>query len=252
MHEIYTKFDSFPKSGPAGAMYYDIATANLYDYDDWIEGMFNKGFGPLLLENKLTVTKHDYNKINWNDLLYYDESSSTCLRWKVKRVGKGSAKTKYPNDEAGTIVRKKSSSDYVKITIPYNKKQYSSGRIIWILLNGSIDEILAVDHIDGNALNNKIDNLRLVSMQQNATNSKIKNNNRSGQTGVSFHTVNGYSYYEAACQYSKNGKKVRLRKLFSVLKLGEDAAFSLACQWRNAKLDELKVMGFDYTDRHGK
>lgn len=200
----------------------------------------------------MKVTKLDYNKINWTDLLYYDESSSTCLRWKVKRIGKGSAKTKYPDDEAGTVVRKKSNSDYVKITIPYNKKHYASGRIIWILMNGSIDESSAVDHIDGNALNNRIDNLRLASMQQNATNSKIKNNNKSGQTGVSFHTVNGYSYYEAACQYSENGKKVRFRKLFSVLKLGEDVAFSLACQWRNAKLDELKAMGFDYTDRHGK
>ena len=29
-------------------------------------------------------------------------------------------------------------------------------------------------------------------------------------------------------------------------------AFSLACQWRDSKLEELKAMGFDYTDRHGK
>lgn len=200
----------------------------------------------------MKVTKFDYSAVNWADLLYYDESSSTCLRWKVKRIGKGSAKTKYPNDEAGTFTRKKSNSDYVKITIPYDGKHYASGRIIWILFNGSIDDSLAVDHIDGNALNNKIGNLRLVSMQQNSTNSKIKSSNTSGRTGVSFNTVNGYAYYEAACQYSDNGKRVRLRKLFSVLKLGEEAAFSLACQWRDAKLDELKAMGFDYTDRHGK
>lgn len=200
----------------------------------------------------MRVTKFNYNAINWNDLLYYDESSPTCLRWKVKRIGKGLAKTKYPNDEAGTVVKKKSNSDYIKITIAYNKKHYSSGRIIWILLNGFIDDSLVVDHIDGNALNNKIDNLRLVSMQQNSTNSKVKNSNKSGQTGVSFNTVNGYSYYEAACQYFENGKKIRFRKLFSVLKLGEEVAFYLACQWRDAKLKELKAMGFGYTDRHGK
>ena len=28
----------FSETGPAGSMYYDIATANLYDYNDWIEG----------------------------------------------------------------------------------------------------------------------------------------------------------------------------------------------------------------------
>jgi len=28
----------FSETGPAGAMYYDIATANLYDYDDWVNG----------------------------------------------------------------------------------------------------------------------------------------------------------------------------------------------------------------------
>ena len=28
----------FSETGPAGAMYYDIATANLYDYDDWVDG----------------------------------------------------------------------------------------------------------------------------------------------------------------------------------------------------------------------
>lgn len=28
----------FSETGPAGSMYYDIATANLYDYDDWVNG----------------------------------------------------------------------------------------------------------------------------------------------------------------------------------------------------------------------
>ena len=64
----------------------------------------------------MRVTKFNYNAINWNDLLYYDESSQTCLRWKVKRIGKGLAKTKYPNDEAGTVVKKKSNSDYIKMS----------------------------------------------------------------------------------------------------------------------------------------
>jgi hypothetical protein len=27
----------FSETGPAGSMYYDVATANLYDYDEWLE-----------------------------------------------------------------------------------------------------------------------------------------------------------------------------------------------------------------------
>ena len=28
----------FSETGPAGSMYYDIQTANLYDYEDWLNG----------------------------------------------------------------------------------------------------------------------------------------------------------------------------------------------------------------------
>ena len=44
-----------------------------------------------------------------------------------------------------------------------------------------------IDHIDGNPLNNKIENLRECTHQQNHFNERKPKNNTSGIKGVSFH-----------------------------------------------------------------
>jgi hypothetical protein len=54
--------------------------------------------------------------------------------------------------------------------------------------NGYLPEL--VDHIDGNKLNNRIENLREASKQENAQNQKIRLTNSSGVKGVSWHRVN--------------------------------------------------------------
>lgn len=43
-----------------------------------------------------------------------------------------------------------------------------------------------VDHISGNRLDNRVENLRIVNRQQNRTNSGIRSNNTSGHTGVTW------------------------------------------------------------------
>jgi len=47
-----------------------------------------------------------------------------------------------------------------------------------------------IDHIDGNPLNNKWDNLRDVTSQENGRNKRILKNNTSGFTGVCWDDVN--------------------------------------------------------------
>ena len=49
-------------------------------------------------------------------------------------------------------------------------------------------EDLVVDHINGDILNNCRDNLRIVTVQENIMNQCINKNNKSGVSGVHWHT----------------------------------------------------------------
>lgn len=70
---------------------------------------------------------------------------------------------------------------YVRIRI--GKASFFAHRIVWLYHHGYLPEN-DVDHIDRNPMNNRIDNLREVSVQCNVRNCGIKSNNTSGVTGV--------------------------------------------------------------------
>lgn len=58
-------------------------------------------------------------------------------------------------------------------------------RAAWAIYYGEIPK-QHIDHIDGNKTNNKIDNLRLCTHNQNQHNQGIRRNNKSGYKGVSW------------------------------------------------------------------
>ena len=62
------------------------------------------------------------------------------------------------------------------------KRKYYVHRVIWLMHYGTFPK--AIDHIDGNRLNNRIENLRECSNSENLCNSKIKSNNTSGFKGI--------------------------------------------------------------------
>ena len=65
-----------------------------------------------------------------------------------------------------------------------NGRQYMEHRLIWIM-HGN-DPVQMLDHIDGNQLNNRIENLRPATNSQNQMNMRLPKDNTSGIKGVSW------------------------------------------------------------------
>lgn len=118
------------------------------------------------------------------DIFHYDIESGKLL-WKVGKHGRGCVKGK----EAGSV-----KTDGRYRTVFFNGKRLYCHRVIWEIINGEIPQGLCIDHIDGNGLNNKIDNLRLVTLSENQKNRRLNKNNSSGIAGV-FNHRGGFSVY---------------------------------------------------------
>jgi len=66
---------------------------------------------------------------------------------------------------------------YCSVRLKDSKIMYHT--IMWILVNGTITDVNAeLDHIDGNRINNRIENLRLVTSRENQQNSESHRNGR--------------------------------------------------------------------------
>ena len=94
------------------------------------------------------------------------------LYWKAKTANR----VKIGNP-AGTF---DPSTGYHKIHV--HRKFYKAHRVIFLYHHGYLPEF--VDHIDGNKINNKIENLRPTTKSQNAMNQKVRADNKSGTKGV--------------------------------------------------------------------
>jgi HNH endonuclease/AP2 domain len=184
----------------------------------------------------------NYSLADWHEVFYEDAKSPTGLIWKISP-----AKHIKAGFVAGSIWTDKK-SDRQRFQVRYNKTHWYVHRILWVMRNSSIDDGLAIDHIDGNSLNNSVENLRLVSTTVNLRNTKQQKNNSSGITGVYFTTTNGYTYARA---YWCNLSGKLEQKNFSCKKLGRDLAFQQACEYRQQMLAELNASGAGYSERHG-
>ena len=172
---------------------------------------------------------------DWSKAFYYDETSPSCLRWRIK--------PSQHVDMGGVAGYLKSGGYYV---VGFNREKYLCHRVIWELFNEEIGERLQIDHINGLRTDNRILNLRLVTNHQNNQNQKMQSTNTSGVTGVSLDSRNN-QWKAKWC--SRDGKQKN--KSFSINKYGYDSAFKLACDFRIKMILELNLEGSDYTVRHG-
>lgn len=137
------------------------------------------------------------------------EYANGKLFWRVNRG------RVHVGDEAGTICQ------IGKMYVQVDKKKYLVHRVIWMLHNDDCPEF--IDHIDGNPLNNRIDNLRPATKSQNAMNRKMHRNNASGFKGV--YQIPSKKFAASICISGKN----KYLGVFETPELAQNA-YALAAQ----------------------
>ena len=86
--------------------------------------------------------------------------------------------SRFGGKEAGDV--KSNGYKYVGL----NGKRYLVHHIVYAMHHGEWPSE-QIDHIDGNRINNKIENLRIAPQSINAKNQKLRENNKTGCMGVS-------------------------------------------------------------------
>lgn len=159
-----------------------------------------------------------------NSILSYNETTGT-LTWKKRPVdhfksNKGFAvwNGKYSEKVAGCNHTNQNGKQYRLISI--DSKRYLEHRIIWLLSTGK-HPTNEIDHINGNSLDNRIENLRDITRAENNKNFRLSKRNKSGFIGVCFDKAKGkyraeiginskakfIGYFETAEQASKARNK---------------------------------------------
>lgn len=111
--------------------------------------------------------------MNWNELFVYHHESG-LIAWKDSRPGRGCV--------AGKIAGTAAHHGYRAVMVD-GKKHYVH-RVVWEMHMGLIHDGYCIDHIDGDRSNNRIQNLRSVTLSENQRNSSIPKNNSTGIQGV--------------------------------------------------------------------
>jgi len=91
---------------------------------------------------------------------------------------------KIKNRKTGREYKGKHSGGYV-VCLVDGVSMYAH-RCAWMLINGAIPEGMQIDHINGIRTDNRIENLRLVTADENARNRCRAKRNQPGITGVNW------------------------------------------------------------------
>jgi hypothetical protein len=123
-------------------------------------------------------------------------------------------------------------------------------RLIWEWHYGKIPKGMEIDHYDRNRVNNRIDNLRMVTSKTNARNVSMSSRNKTGTVGVRVRNI-GERGEQYIAFWRENG--VQTDRCFSVSKYGKEEALRLAIETREIAIKRLnEELGYGYTPHHGK
>jgi hypothetical protein len=109
--------------------------------------------------------------------------------------------------KAGSIAGTINSTGRKHVSI--NGKLYKVHRVIYAMHYGETPDF--IDHIDGNPLNNRIENLRAATCSENMCNVGAKTNNKTGEKGVVWNALRqrwiAYCYVKGKKTYAGYHKK---------------------------------------------
>lgn len=127
--------------------------------------------------------------MNWNDYFRYDEATGELVflprpatMFKTQHAC-NSWNTTFANKSAGC--RRSQRGVPHCITVVIRGKQVNTHRIVWEMHHGPIPDGMMIDHINRDAWDNRIENLRLATAQQNSANQGVRRTNKSRFKGVS-------------------------------------------------------------------
>jgi hypothetical protein len=181
---------------------------------------------------------------NFNQYVYYDETSSTGLRWKINvgtRGRKGAVAGNLSYDRSH-----KPKGGYIKL----NGTSYVISRVVWVLHNKVLPTDMVIDHINNNSHDNRIENLRCVSIAENSRNRLRNAKSKTNSPGISLIKAaperNASSRFQATVSINN---KVYM-KSFSTKKYGFEQAEKMAKSWRAEMLEYANSIGANYTKNH--
>lgn len=153
------------------------------------------------------------------------------------------------------IILKDSSKDFKAIGKPcgYMKKpgsksywavskdgiEYYVHRIIYTLHHGEFDTSLIINHIDGNGLNNNVENLELVTIRLNGLECKNSKNSTTGHNGVILYKDKEGKVGGACARYPTDSFSMKT-KFFNLKKYGTiEKCIELASDFHKTKKQQL-------------
>lgn len=175
------------------------------------------------------------------EILEYDPTSHSGLRWKVDRGLHGSGAK--AGDCPGTAWKDR--LGYGCWVLQTAGRQWYAHRVVWMIVHGDIPNGMQIDHLDGDGRNNRIENLRVVTPAINSRNQSKSARNKTGVVGVCYsHRRSSYiaTWYDLE-------HKLRQR-YFSAKKYGAVEALRLAQECRIKMMAALQEVGAGYTERH--
>lgn len=109
------------------------------------------------------------------ELLHYDQDTGV-FTWLISPRN---------NVFIGSVAGRTDRKGYIRIS--YQKTPYQAHWLAWLFVYNKWPDN-EIDHINGNPSDNRISNLRDVTRKQNMENKKIYKNNKSGYSGVTWHS----------------------------------------------------------------